>query len=100
MRIAQFLPVELTKSLRPSQLLRRGVALVPDWLRLSPLVRGRDPVRVILGLLGVPQDSLPGVDVVVLVLYADLERDSTGFLAILLHYNSTTKFKCAWKRRS
>lgn len=43
-------------------------------IRLRPLVTGRDPVRVIVGLLGVPQDPFARVDVVVLVLDRDLLR--------------------------
>ena len=65
-----------TESFILGQLLRRlTLAFVAeDGVRLGPLVAGRDPVRVLVGLLRVPQDPLSRVDVVVLVLDGDLLR--------------------------
>ena len=70
----------LSEGVTSRQLFRRfiGIHIAEDFLGLGLGVGGVNPVGVVFALLGVLEDGLPGVDVVVLVPDRDLLGHEAG----------------------
>ena len=70
----------LSEGVTSRQLFRRfiGVNITEYFLGLGFSVGGVNPVGVVFALLGVLEDGLPGVDVIILVPHRDLLRHEAG----------------------